>query len=96
MFLIELNYQKPLEEVNRYLPVHNDYLEHNYSAGNFLMSGRKEPRNGGVIIANVASQLELEAIYHQDPFYQQQIANYRIIQFYPTKAQPELQKWLEN
>ncbi|USS92937.1 YciI family protein [Fructilactobacillus ixorae] len=94
MFIIELTYQKPLAEVDQQLAAHNAYLDRNYAAGNFLLSGRKEPRDGGLILATVASRTELEAIYHQDPFYQHQLAQYRIVEFHPSKATSSLQAFI--
>jgi uncharacterized protein YciI len=86
MFFIELTYKQPLAIVEKYLPEHNIYLDNNYSAGNFIFSGRKEPRTGGVILANVATTEALEAIYQHDPFFVHKVADYRIIKFMPTKT----------
>ena len=62
-----------------------------YQAGTFLLSGRKEPRDGGVILANAVSVQALESALAQDPFHIHGVASYQIIEFLPTMAAPALQ-----
>ena len=85
MFLFNLTYRKPIEEIERLLPAHNAYLDEYYSKGKFLCSGRKEPRTGGVILCRCESLAEAEEIRHQDPFFYEGAADYEIIQFQPSK-----------
>ena len=84
MFVILLNYIKPLSEVDHFVGEHRAFLERHYAAGHFLMSGRKEPRTGGVILAKAASKAEIEKIVQDDPFHREQIAEYEIIEFVPS------------
>ncbi len=42
MFIAILTYKKPLEEVDRFLQAHRDYLTEHYTAGDFITSGRSE------------------------------------------------------
>ena len=51
MFIVDLTYVKPLEEVDKNIQEHMLFLDKYYSSGKFLISGRKVPRTGGVIIA---------------------------------------------
>lgn len=51
MFVLELSYTAPLEAVDALLPDHVAWLDGLYEQGVFLASGRKEPREGGVILA---------------------------------------------
>jgi uncharacterized protein YciI len=85
MFLFNLTYRKPIEEIERLLPAHIAYLDEYYSKGKFLCSGRKEPRTGGVILCRCESLAEAEEIRHQDPFFYEGAADYEIIQFQPSK-----------
>lgn len=85
MFLMNLTYVKPLEEIERLLPAHIRFLEEGYAQGKFLCSGRKEPRTGGVILCTCGSREEAESIRDQDPFYQEGAARYEVIEFLPTK-----------
>ncbi|HLB43186.1 MAG TPA: YciI family protein [Gammaproteobacteria bacterium] len=49
------------------------------------MSGPKNPRTGGVIISLIDDREQLNIILSEDPFYTQNIADYEIIEFIPTK-----------
>lgn len=81
LFIIELNYKAALSEIDRHMSAHMTFLKKYYEAGNFLMSGRKVPRDGGIIIATGQSRNEIEAIACQDPFYEHGLADFRIIEF---------------
>lgn len=96
MFIVSLTYVKPLEEVDRYLAEHVEYLKEQYRLGNFLASGRKVPRTGGVILAKASSLEEIETIIALDPFYRHGVANYEVTEFTPTMTSPELAFLQEN
>ena len=85
MYIINLHYIRPIEDVEENLAGHIEYLEHHYSLGHFICSGRKEPRTGGIILCNAQSEAEVKQIINEDPFYQQNIAKYELTQFYPSK-----------
>lgn len=84
MFIIELTYKKPLSEVDIFLDEHRTFLQKYYDKGVFVMSGPKEPRDGGVIIADILSE-DINEIIKEDPFYREKIANYNITQFMPNR-----------
>ncbi|WP_019143301.1 YciI family protein [Noviherbaspirillum massiliense] len=86
MFVILLNYVKPLEDIDRVIAPHRAFLERHYASGHFLLSGRQEPRTGGVIIAAAKDRAEVEAIVRQDPFHEAGVAEYTIVEFLPTMA----------
>ena len=96
MFLFNLTYKKPLEEIERLLPAHIAFLDEFYDKGKFLCSGRKEPRTGGVILCNCESLAEAEAIRDRDPFFYEGGAGNEIIRFQPTKMSPGFQAMLEE
>jgi uncharacterized protein YciI len=91
MFVVLLTYTKPIEAVDALLPAHREFLRHMYHSGLFLLSGRKEPRDGGVILANAESAEVLQTALAQDPFQTHGVASYQVIQFIPTMAAPALQ-----
>ena len=93
MFIVTLTYTAPLERIDAYLPAHRAWLEEHYARGLFLMSGRKEPRDGGIIIAHAASRAELEAALRDDPFGQAGLATYAITEFVPTMTAEALSAW---
>ena len=47
---------------------HMAFLKKHYAAGRFLISGRKIPRDGGIIIATGTDRAGIEAIMREDPF----------------------------
>lgn len=90
MFIIVLNYLKPLSEVDRFVAEHRDFLDRHYASGHFLLSGRREPRTGGVILCRAQSRAEIDSIVRDDPFCREQIAEYDIIEFSPSMAATHL------
>lgn len=88
MLIIELTYKKPLSEVNKLLEQHRAFLDKYYGKKLFIASGPKEPRNGGIILSR-GDKETVKKILQEDPFYQNQIADYQIIQFEPNKYSDE-------
>ncbi|MDE6146278.1 MAG: YciI family protein [Muribaculaceae bacterium] len=84
MFIAILTYKKPLEEVDRHLQVHRNYLAKHYAAGDFIASGPQTPRIGGVIMIKADNRAAVDCIIAQDPFYINGIADYQIVEFTPT------------
>lgn len=92
MFIFDLKYIKPLDEVERILPRHIHFLDEQYEKGAFLASGRKIPRVGGVILCVAETREEAEKIKEQDPFFKENIAAYEIIEFIPSKMSDAFRK----
>ena len=90
MFLILLKYTRPLDEVEQHLDAHREYLRRRYADGSFLMSGRMEPRTGGVILAQANSREAAEAMLREDPFHAAGVAEYTLVEFHPTMTAPAL------
>lgn len=86
LFVVDVTYCKPLEEIDALLAGHVAFLDRHYSAGTFLVSGRKVPRTGGVILARAGSREFLAAILEEDPFHRAGAADYAVTEFQPTKA----------
>ena len=85
MYIVSLNYIKEVSEVEKYLEEHVKFLEKYYEMEKFICSGRKNPRTGGVILLNAESLAEVESIILEDPFNANEIAEYEITEFFPTK-----------
>lgn len=81
MFVIELIYKAELSEIDAAMRAHMAYLKKEYAAGHFLMSGRKVPRTGGIILALGESREQVEALVKQDPFVARGLADFRVIEF---------------
>lgn len=77
--------QKEIQDVEKFIDAHIQFLDTWYKNKKFIFSRRKNPRNGGVILAYKLDKKELMEIIKQDPFYQNEIADYEITEFIPTK-----------
>jgi uncharacterized protein YciI len=91
MFIIELTYKVPNEEIDKFLVPHRAFLDKYYAAGIFIASGAQVPRKGGIILANAASREAILPIIGEDPFYINGLADYRIIEFTVTKKADNIQ-----
>jgi uncharacterized protein YciI len=96
MFVIELTYTATLAEIDANMAAHVIFLKKYYAAGNFLISGRKIPRDGGIIIAVGKSRQHIEAIIREDPFYERGLANFRIIQFRASQRADDIQRRIDG
>jgi uncharacterized protein YciI len=95
MFIIDLNYIVPLEELDIHMADHVRYLRKYYKKNVFVASGRKVPRTGGIILALVGSVEELEKIISEDPFYKHELAEFTVTQFLTSQYHPDLKKLLD-
>ena len=96
MFVLELTYTAPIEDVDAVLEAHVAWLDEQYEKGLFLASGRKNPRDGGVILAVAEDRARIEEIAATDPFVGAGVCAYRITEFAATKTAPELQQYRET
>ena len=85
MFLLLSRYLKPVEEIDRVLPEHREFLDRCYQSGLFIVSGPQEPRVGGVIVTRDATRAEIDAALAEDPFVREGVSEYEIIEFKVTK-----------
>ncbi|MEU6890774.1 YciI family protein [Streptomyces sp. NPDC046557] len=90
MFVLELTYTAPIEAVDERMEAHVAWLDRYYASGVFLASGRKVPREGGVILAAGVSRAEAEEIAAGDPFTVAGVCAYRITEFVATKTSADL------
>ncbi|MCB1140839.1 MAG: GTP cyclohydrolase [Leptospiraceae bacterium] len=93
-YIILLKYMKPIEEIDRLLAEHRNYLDSGYQKGILLMSGPLEPREGGVLVAKSSGLEEIREFCHQDPFYLNGCTDYHFIEFHPVKHREELKAWI--
>lgn len=72
--------------MNKHLSAHNEYLHTCYTKGNFICSGRKEPRFGGIILAKFSSLNDAKESIKKDSFLQNEIADCQITEFILIKS----------
>ena len=90
MVVIELVYKVPLPQIDAMMKAHVAFLDRHYAAGTFLISGRKIPRDGGIIVAVGGSRAQIEAIMAEDPFVASGGAELRIIEFRASQRAKDL------
>ncbi|WP_419999571.1 YciI family protein [Streptomyces boninensis] len=96
MFVMELTYTAPVDKVDAALADHVTWLERLYEDGIALASGRKQPRDGGIIIAAAKDRAEAEALAATDPFVTAGVCEYRITEFLATKTAPALAQYRQQ
>lgn len=90
MFVIELIYKVDLAQIDAAMKPHMAFLNTHYAAGTFVMSGRKVPRDGGIILATGDDRAAVEAIVRADPFVARGLADYRIVEFRASQLAPDM------
>ena len=96
MFVIELVYKADLGEIDAQMAAHVRFLKKHYAAGRFLVSGRKIPREGGIIIAAGTTRDEIAGIMNQDPFVAKGLAELRIIEFRASQRARDIQARIDQ
>lgn len=92
MFVIELTYKADLAKIDAAMKAHVIFLKKYYASGNFLISGRKIPRDGGIILAIAENRAQIQAIAEEDPFYTRGLAEFRIIEFRASQRADDIQE----
>ena len=89
MFIVSLTYIVNLDKIDKILSLHVEYLKKQYDIGNFIVSGRKIPRTGGIILSKLDNLEKLQKVLDQDPFKINHLAKYDIQEFIPSMASGE-------
>ena len=96
MFVIELIYKADLTEIDARMRAHMAFLKKHYAEGRFLISGRKVPRDGGIILALGKNREEVESIMREDPFCKHGLAEIRVIEFRASQRADDVPKRVET
>jgi uncharacterized protein YciI len=91
MFVIELVYKAELREIDAHMATHMKFLRKYYASGHFLVSGRKIPRDGGIILAVGKDRDEIETLMREDPFVARGLADVRVIEFRASQRADDIQ-----
>jgi uncharacterized protein YciI len=95
MFVIELLYKTDLKEIDAHMSAHVKFLKQHYADGTFLASGRKIPRDGGIILAAGMTRQQIEALIQEDPFHKHGLADFRVIEFRASQRADDMPKRIE-
>lgn len=96
MFVVELIYKAALKEIDAEMRAHMSFLKRHYATGTFLISGRKVPRDGGIILAVGKSRDEIEAIMQEDPFCKNGLAEFKVIEFRASQRAADIPQRVEG
>jgi uncharacterized protein YciI len=96
MFIINLHYVVPLEQIDAHMTDHVKFLRKYYKQNVFVASGRKVPRTGGIILALASSKEEVDRIIREDPFHIHGLAEFTIIEFLTSQLHPALKELLKG
>lgn len=95
MYIVELTYKVALTRIDAHMTEHVKFLKKYYASGNFVVSGRKIPREGGIIVAVGESREQIENIIKEDPFYKLGLADFRVIEFRASQRAVDVPKRIE-
>ena len=73
---------------------HMAWLDEQYAAGRFIVSGRRVPRTGGVILARGNDRAAIEALAASDPFVSGGVATCEVIEFRASQTADGFDAWL--
>lgn len=96
MYIIDLNYIVPLEQLDAHMTNHVKYLHKYFKQNTFVASGRKVPRTGGIILALADSKEEVERIISEDPFFIHKLAEFTITEFQTSQMHPQLKPLIKK
>lgn len=90
MFIVDINYTAPLEEIEKYRDAHVEYLKRYLATNTFLITGKKASGNGGILIVMADTQQQVQKIIIEDPFNQHNLADMTITEFSHARHIPQL------
>jgi len=90
MFILFINPTKSPQELEPVFPAHNEFLNAYCKAGKFILTGGLTARPAGLVLANVNNGDELKAMLAEDPFVREQLAEYEVIEFKPSRYHESL------
>jgi len=93
-FIVDIRYIAPISEIERVLARHRAFLSEGYEAGLLLMSGPKNPRKGGIVVARAESREAIEAFFARDPYALENVATHHFTEFSPVRRQAFLDEWV--
>jgi uncharacterized protein YciI len=95
MFIIDLNYIVPLEKLDESMNDHMKFIRKYYGLNLFVVSGRKVPRTGGIILCLAKSREEVDKIMNEDPFINRKLAKYSVTEFLTSQHHADLKNLLK-
>ncbi len=95
-FVVDIKYKVPFDKISEIVESHRAYLSKGYDSGLLLLSGPKESKTGGLVIAKSKTKDELIDFFKNDPYFLNDFAEYSFIEFLPVKYQKILSHWIQE
>lgn len=96
MYAVVLTYTAALSEIDPHVPEHMEWIAEQYDAGRLLVSGRRQPRTGGVLLFAQMPRDELDAVLDADPFARHGLADRQVVEFLATSTVDALAPWRDS
>src|SRR3990167_6561183 len=96
MYLAILTYKVPREELEPFLPAHFAFLDEAYDKSELIVSGRMMTGRGGVMLSPLIQRVDFEALIKKDPLKINDLADYEIIAFDPTRFHPDFASYIRE
>jgi uncharacterized protein YciI len=89
-----IRYRRPLEEVVVHQDAHRSYMRGLKDKGLLIASGPMDPRFGGLLLLRVPDDdaKALDAVRDNDPFVQNDVAQYELIRWAPVIGKADLDR----
>ena len=95
-FLVELNFLKPFASFGDVVPRHRSFLQTGYDSGMLLMSGPREDKTGGIVIARAPDLPTLQSFFELDPYKLNGLAEHKFVAFTAAKRAPLVEDWISG
>jgi len=90
MYILFINFTKSLQDIQPVFPAHLEFIDAHIKTGKFILSGGLTGKPSGVVLANINNGDELKALLAEDPCVLEQVAEYEIIEFTPSRYHESL------
>ena len=93
MFLVLLKFSKNKQQAPAYMAEHNAWLTQGFDNGHLQMAGSLKPGLGGCVLSLLSDRDEVVAYVEQDPFVQQDVVTYELLDIEPSRLAEPLAYW---
>lgn len=93
-FMLQLRFTQPFDTFGDVVSAHRAFLQTGYDQGMLLMSGPKQDKTGGIVIARAESEAQLRDFMAQDPYLTHGLATHEFTPFIATKRAPQIEAWV--
>lgn len=88
LYFVTLIYARPADDIKAHLTTHRDWLDEQVRAGRILVAGPLDDRSGGVLLADCADRVALDAMLALDSFQVHDLVETRVQAFQPALRGP--------